>query len=77
MFEFRLGSKSVEDGAEHLAELNKLIKEANNKNRAEISEPSFSAVITGGEIAYKRDDGVFVISNGNAVIFCRAFQRLI
>ena len=64
LIEFKLGSRGIEEGAEHLVELNKLIKEANNKNKAKISEPSFSAVITGGEIAYKRNDGVFVIPIG-------------
>ncbi len=64
LLEFKLGSRHIEEGANHLVELNKLIKEANEKNKTKMAEPSFMAVITGGEMAYRRDDGVFIIPIG-------------
>lgn len=64
LLEFKLGSRHIEEGASHLVELNKLIKEANEKNKTKMAEPSFMAVITGGEMAYRRDDGVFIIPIG-------------
>ena len=64
LLEFKLGSRHIEEGASHLVELNRLIKEANEKNKTKMAEPSFMAVITGGEMAYRRDDGVFIIPIG-------------
>lgn len=58
LIEFKLGSKQIDDGANHLLELKRLIKKANMK------EPSLLIVITGGEIAYTRKDGVKVIPIG-------------
>ena len=64
LLEFKLGSSHIEEGANHLVELNKLINEANKKNKSKMAKPSFMAVITGGEMAYRRDDGVFIIPIG-------------
>ncbi|MCR5150572.1 MAG: DUF4143 domain-containing protein [Clostridiales bacterium] len=64
LIEFKLGSRQIEEGAAHLLELNNLIRQANEKNKAKMSEPAFSAVITGGEMAYKRSDGVMIIPIG-------------
>ncbi len=58
LIEIKLGTKGVEEGAQNLCKLEELIQSA------EIKPPSFKAVITGGELAYKRADGVFVIPIG-------------
>ena len=58
LIEIKLGTKGVEEGAQELCKLEELIQSA------EIKPPSFKAVITGGELAYKRADGVFVIPIG-------------
>ena len=58
LIEIKLGSKEIEDGASHLLELADLIKE--NK----MKPPSMLMVLTGGEFAYRREDGIFVIPIG-------------
>lgn len=62
LIECKLGSREVEDGAKHLLELKRLIRE---KNRTEtqmpIREPDLLIVLTGGKIAFTREDGVKVI----------------
>lgn len=64
LIEFKLGSKEIEEGAQHLLELKRLIQEANEKNNAGLREPSLLVVITGGEMAYTRDDGVKIVPIG-------------
>ena len=59
LIECKLGKTKIEEGAQNLLKVNKLI-EAND----EIRNPSFLAVLTGGEIAYTRKDGVKVIPIG-------------
>lgn len=56
--EVKLGAKEIEQAAIHLLEL---------KNKIDIEkmqEPSFLMVLTGGEVAYRRNDGVFVVPIG-------------
>lgn len=55
LIEMKLGSREIQDGANHLLEMDKLIKSKHMK------APSFLMVLTGGEYAYQREDGVFVI----------------
>ncbi len=65
LIEFKLGSKQIEEGAQHLRQLGDLIRKHNAENpQQRLSEPDLLIVITGGEIAYKRDDGVYVIPIG-------------
>lgn len=64
LIEFKLGSREIEEGASHLLELKKLIEKYNNENSPRMKIPSFLAVITGGKIAYKRQDGVMIIPIG-------------
>lgn len=64
LIEFKLGSREIEEGAEHLLQLQKLIKQANKDDNARLNEPSLLIVVTGGEMAYTRDDGVKVIPIG-------------
>lgn len=65
LIECKLGSREIEDGAKHLLEIKRLIKEANaNNNQQKLRLPDLLIVITGGEIAYTRNDGVKVIPIG-------------
>ncbi len=54
----KLGSKEIEQGALHLK------KFAENIDATKHSAPSFLMILTGGEYAYRRSDGVFVIPLG-------------
>lgn len=56
--EVKLGSKEIEDGAEHLLSLEHKVDEE------KMGLPTFKMVVTGGQYAYKRDDGVFVVPLG-------------
>ena len=56
--EVKLGSKEIEEAAVHLLELR------NKINTEKMREPSFLMILTGTEIAYRREDGVFVIPLG-------------
>ena len=65
LIECKLGSREIEDGAEHLLEIKKLIKEANEKgDQPKLREPELLMIITGGEMAYTRNDGVKIIPIG-------------
>ncbi len=65
LIEFKLGNKQIEEGAQHLCQLSNLIYNHNVENpKHHLQEPNLLLVITGGEIAYKRDDGVYVIPIG-------------
>ena len=65
LIEVKLGSRQIEEGASHLCELQSLIHDANKKEKGtKIQEPEFLMVITGGEFAYQRKDGVYVIPIG-------------
>lgn len=62
LMEFKLGSAEIEMGASHLKEIVSLIREHNMKeNQVPLREPDLLMVITGGEMAYTREDGVKVI----------------
>ena len=56
--EIKLGSIEIEMAAEHLLELKHKV------NTEKMNDPSFLMVITGGEVAYRRDDGVFIVPLG-------------
>lgn len=65
LIEFKLGSKEIEMGAQHLLEITGLIRKYNDKeNQAPLREPDLLIVITAGEIAYTRKDGVKIIPIG-------------
>lgn len=62
LIEFKLGSRDIEEGAEHLLEIKRLVHEYNKKEKQiRLREPDLLMVITGGPIAYTRPDGVKVI----------------
>lgn len=65
LIEFKLGSREIEAGAEHLLRLTELIKKYNEREgQVPLREPDLLMVITGGEMAYARADGVKVIPIG-------------
>lgn len=65
LIEFKLGSREIEEGATHLLQLKQLIRKYNEKEtQTPIREPDLLIVITGGEMAYTRNDGVKVIPIG-------------
>lgn len=61
LIECKLGSREIDDGAKHLNELKNLIREHNKETRIPLREPDLLIIITGGEYAYTREDGVKVI----------------
>ena len=62
LVEIKLGSREIEDGAEHLLTMRRLIREHNEKEKQmPIREPDMMIVLTGGTMAYTRPDGVKVI----------------
>ena len=65
LIEFKLGSGEIEEGAQHLLELRNLIRKYNEtETQVPLREPDLLMVITGGEMAYTRDDGVMIIPIG-------------
>ena len=64
LIEFKLGDNDIEKGAKNLLKLNQLINKKRDEGKIHILEPSFLAVITGDDVALKRDDGVYVLPIG-------------
>ncbi len=65
LIECKLGSRDIEAGAEHLVELRDLIHAHNQKNGyAQLRLPDLLIVLTGGNMAYTRHDGVKVVPIG-------------
>ena len=56
--EVKLGNKQIEEAAQHLQELTRRIDEE------KMGKPAFLMVLTGGEYAYQRKDGVLVVPIG-------------
>jgi predicted AAA+ superfamily ATPase len=62
LIECKLGSREIEDGASHLLEIKRLIHEHNKEEKqVPLREPDLLIVMTGGQMAYTRPDGVKVI----------------
>ena len=65
LLECKLGSSEIEEGAWHLVELKRLIREHNKEEKqVPIREPDLMIVLTGGKMAYTRPDGVKIIPLG-------------
>lgn len=65
LIECKLGSKEIEMGARHLLEIKSLIEEKNRTEKQnKVPVPDLLIVITGGEMAYTRNDGVRVVPIG-------------
>ena len=57
--EVKMGAKEIEVAAENLKNLREKV------NVDKMKEPSFLMVLTGGEIGYRREDGVYIIPIGS------------
>ena len=55
----KLGSKEIEEAAQHLLKLRAKV------DTEKMKEPSFLMILTGGEFAYRRSDGVLVVPVGS------------
>lgn len=64
LIEFKLGSKEIDEGAKHLCQIKDLIQQANETKHTRLRLPDLMIVITGGEMAYTRPDGVMIIPIG-------------
>ena len=65
LIECKLGSQQIEEGAAHLLKIRDLICAYNAKEQqVSLREPDLMMVITGGPMAYTREDGVKVIPLG-------------
>ena len=62
LIEFKLGSREIEEGAAHLLQIKELIRNYNEKEwQCKLREPDLLMIVTGGNMAYTRGDGVKVI----------------
>lgn len=61
-----LGHNGIEEGAKHLLELKNLVRKFNEDDNkpVKLREPDLLIVLTGGEMAYTRLDGVKIIPIG-------------
>jgi len=65
LIECKLGSNEIDLGSEHLLEIKRLIQEHNKaEKQVPLREPDLLIVLTGGQMAYCRTDGVKVIPLG-------------
>lgn len=65
LIECKLGSSEIEEGAKHLLDIKRLVAEKNKtEKQIRLREPDLLIVITGGEMAYTRDDGVKIVPIG-------------
>lgn len=65
LIEVKFGEHDIDEGAKHLCEIERLIKEYNEKEKqVPLRLPDLKIVLTGTKYGYKRDDGVFVIPIG-------------
>jgi predicted AAA+ superfamily ATPase len=65
LIECKLGSREIDDGAKHLKEIKELIEKKNEEcEQTRLRLPDLLVVLTGGEMAYTRSDGVKVIPIG-------------
>jgi uncharacterized protein len=65
LIEFKLGTKQIEEAAKHLLEVVDLIRKANEtRNSQKLKDPELLMIITGGEMAYTREDGIKIIPIG-------------
>lgn len=65
LIEVKLGEREVDDGAKHLLEIERLIKEKNStEKQCPIALPTIKMVVTGTQYGYKREDGVLVVPIG-------------
>ncbi|MCQ2339467.1 MAG: DUF4143 domain-containing protein [Paludibacteraceae bacterium] len=56
--EVKTGSKEIDEAAKNLIKLSELV------DTSKVGKPSFLMVLTGGQYAYQREDGIFVVPIG-------------
>ena len=62
LLEFKIGANEIDDGAAHLLEIERLIKEYNkNEEQVPLRLPDLKIVVTGTQFGMKREDGVYII----------------
>ena len=65
LIEVKFGPNQIEEGAQHLLEIERLICEYNKKeDQVPIRLPDLKIVITGTQYGYRRPDGVYVVPIG-------------
>ena len=65
IIEIKLGANEIDYGANHLIEIENLIKKHNEEEKqVPLRLPDLKIVITGTEYGYRREDGVYVIPIG-------------
>lgn len=65
LIECKLGSREIEEGAKHLLEIKRLVAKKNKTvKQSKLREPDLLIILTGGEMAYTREDGVKIIPIG-------------
>lgn len=65
LVEVKLGDGEIDQGAKHLLQIERLIKERNKTEKeCPLPLPTVKMVITGSQYGYKRDDGVLVVPIG-------------
>ena len=65
LVECKLGSREIDDGAKHLLEIKELVEKKNEDDgQPKLRLPDLLMVLTGGEMAYTRTDGVKVVPIG-------------
>lgn len=65
LIEIKLGQSEIEEGARHLCEIERLIKESNiTRSQNPLRVPDLKIILTGTEYGYRRDDGVLIVPIG-------------
>jgi len=65
LVECKLGSGEIEEGSKHLVKLSQLIRKHNLDNsQIKLREPDLLIILTGGDMAYTRLDGVKIVPIG-------------
>lgn len=65
LIEIKLGQSEIEKGANNLNEIERLIVEYNKKEKQnKLRLPDLKMIITGTELGYKREDGIYVVPIG-------------
>ena len=65
LIEIKLGQNGVEEGAKHLCEIERLIKEHNKEEKqVPLRIPDLKIILTATGYGYKREDGVMVVPIG-------------
>ena len=65
LIEIKLGQNGVEEGAKHLCEIERLIKEHNKEEKqVPLRSPDLKIILTATGYGYKREDGVMVVPIG-------------